>query len=250
MTPRIQPSLPKYVQIANHYRDRILHGELVPGDEIPSERRIVEEWLVSRPTATRALSALRVEGLVEARQGSGTYVRERPAISRRERDRYGRASGTGRVYTPQEHAVIVEAGFAPASDAAAVVLGIEPGEAAVRRRRVIHDADGPAELSTSWFTAEMGARAPQLLETSRIFQGTVRYVAQATGRRPSAASERASARLATDEEVSALRLGPPPAAVLLVHHVVYDERSEPLEFSEAVYPPGRWSFDDHYELDS
>lgn len=250
MTPQIQASLPKYVQIANHYRDRILRGELVPGDEIPSERRIVEEWLVSRPTATRALSALRVEGLVEARQGSGTYVRKRPSISRRARDRYDRASGTGRIYTDQERAVILDAGLAPATEPVAVALSIETGSPAVRRRRVIHDAEGPAEFSTSWFTAEIGERAPELLKTSRILQGAVHYVAQVTGRRPLAASDRATARLASDEEASALELGPSPAAVLLVHHVVFDEQSEPMEFIEAVYPPGRWSFDDHYELGS
>jgi GntR family transcriptional regulator len=34
---------------------------------VPSERQIAEEWSVSRPTATRALAALRAEELVEAR---------------------------------------------------------------------------------------------------------------------------------------------------------------------------------------
>jgi len=94
VSPEIQQVLPKYVQVADHIRDLILRGELRPGDEIPSERRIVEEWRVSRPTATRALAALRAEGLVEARQGSGTFVREQPTLTRRARDRYARGRAT------------------------------------------------------------------------------------------------------------------------------------------------------------
>jgi GntR family transcriptional regulator len=67
MSPEIQQALPKFLQIANHIRGQIARGELRPGDEVPSERQIAEEWRVSRPTATRALSALRAEELVEAR---------------------------------------------------------------------------------------------------------------------------------------------------------------------------------------
>jgi hypothetical protein len=31
------------------------------------------------------------------------------------------------------------------------------------------------------------------------------------------------------------------AAVMVVRHIVYDTRDEPLEFAEAVYPQGRWA---------
>lgn len=75
MGPEIEQVLPKYLQVADHIRGQIVRGELAPGDEVPSEREIAEQWNVSRPTATRALAALRAEGLVEARQGSGTFVR-------------------------------------------------------------------------------------------------------------------------------------------------------------------------------
>jgi GntR family transcriptional regulator len=63
------------MQIARFIRDQVICGELKPGDEVPSEREIAEVWEVSRPTATRALAALRAEGLVESRRGSGTFVR-------------------------------------------------------------------------------------------------------------------------------------------------------------------------------
>ncbi|MGH8931007.1 MAG: GntR family transcriptional regulator, partial [Egibacteraceae bacterium] len=100
MTPKLEVALPKYVQVADYIREQIMTGALKPGDALPSERQLVDEWGVSRPTATKALSALRVEGLVEARQGSGTFVRAQPTLSRRARDRYARARATGRLYLP------------------------------------------------------------------------------------------------------------------------------------------------------
>ena len=45
--PELEQALPKYLQIAGHIRDRILRGDLQPGDEVPSERQIAAEWNVS-----------------------------------------------------------------------------------------------------------------------------------------------------------------------------------------------------------
>jgi DNA-binding GntR family transcriptional regulator len=66
--------LPKYQQIAGSLRTLILQGELTEGDEIPSERQLAEAWQVARPTAARAVGELRRWGLVESRQGAGTFV--------------------------------------------------------------------------------------------------------------------------------------------------------------------------------
>jgi len=38
------------------------------------------------------------------------------------------------------------------------------------------------------------------------------------------------------------------AAVLLIHHTTYDDGGEPIEFVEAVYPGGRWTFEDEYPI--
>ncbi|MGH8896754.1 MAG: GntR family transcriptional regulator [Egibacteraceae bacterium] len=130
MSPKIEQSLPKYMQVANHIRNQIIKGELKPGDEVPSERQIVEEWGVSRPTATKALSALRVEGLVEAQQGSGTFVRAQPKI-------FGRATATcvlvqpaGIYARPTQRDPLFRCGTSIGR--AAVALGLDLGTEAIR----------------------------------------------------------------------------------------------------------------------
>ena len=49
-------------------------GRLEPGDKLPPERELATMLGVSRPSVRQALSALGLIGVVEARQGSGTYV--------------------------------------------------------------------------------------------------------------------------------------------------------------------------------
>ncbi|MEU6934886.1 TetR/AcrR family transcriptional regulator C-terminal domain-containing protein [Streptomyces sp. NPDC046374] len=65
---------PPYLRIVAAIRRRIAEGELAPGDRVPSTRQIAGEWGVALATATKALTTLRLEGLVEARPRIGTVV--------------------------------------------------------------------------------------------------------------------------------------------------------------------------------
>ncbi|MFI1947183.1 TetR/AcrR family transcriptional regulator C-terminal domain-containing protein [Streptomyces virginiae] len=65
---------PPYLRIVATIRRRIADGELAPGDRVPSTRQIAAEWGVALATATKALTTLRMEGLVEARPRIGTVV--------------------------------------------------------------------------------------------------------------------------------------------------------------------------------
>jgi DNA-binding transcriptional regulator YhcF (GntR family) len=74
-------------RIVADIRRRIAAGELRPGDRVPSTRQITREWGVAIATATKALAALRHEGLVRAVPGVGTVVDSRePAPQPRRRE--------------------------------------------------------------------------------------------------------------------------------------------------------------------
>lgn len=66
----------QYRQLADILRGRITSGQLQPGDRLPSESRLEQEYGISRETIRRALRLLRDEGLVVTEQGYGTRVRE------------------------------------------------------------------------------------------------------------------------------------------------------------------------------
>jgi DNA-binding LacI/PurR family transcriptional regulator len=67
---------PKYKQIYTRLRNALANREFAPGDKLPSENELVEQFGASRPTVGRALAQLENEGLVERRAGSGTFVLE------------------------------------------------------------------------------------------------------------------------------------------------------------------------------
>ena len=63
-------------QVFAQLRDRILDGTWPPGGKIPSENALAEALGVSRVSIREALHMLASLGLLESKQGGGTYVRE------------------------------------------------------------------------------------------------------------------------------------------------------------------------------
>jgi DNA-binding FadR family transcriptional regulator len=55
-------------------KSRILDGTLGPGEKLPSEADLIEEYSVSRTVIREAVTRLRTEGLVETFQGRGSFV--------------------------------------------------------------------------------------------------------------------------------------------------------------------------------
>lgn len=66
---------PPYLQIAAQLRADIESGVLAPGARLPSLNRLCQEWGVSKGTVVRAVAVLADAGLVESRQGWGTFVK-------------------------------------------------------------------------------------------------------------------------------------------------------------------------------
>lgn len=66
--------LPKYYQLTEILRQRITSGELKPGDQLPTEEMLCQEFDLSRGTVRHAFSALVNDGLVRREQGKGTFV--------------------------------------------------------------------------------------------------------------------------------------------------------------------------------
>src|SRR4051794_10285447 len=73
----IDPSADRAVfrQLADLLRDQIESGELGPGEPLPSELRLAQEYGISRTTVRQAIAQLRTEGLVTVERPRGTFVR-------------------------------------------------------------------------------------------------------------------------------------------------------------------------------
>ncbi|MEX2283482.1 MAG: GntR family transcriptional regulator [Gemmatimonadota bacterium] len=78
--------IPLYEQIAHRLRVAIAAGELAAGAGLPSVRKLATDLRINPATVVQAYRELESEGLVEMRQGSGTFVGEVGA-PRRARER-------------------------------------------------------------------------------------------------------------------------------------------------------------------
>lgn len=63
-------------RIAADLTDAIAHGTYAPGQRLPSEHALAEQFGVNRHTIRRSLASLCNQGLLRVTQGSGTYVEE------------------------------------------------------------------------------------------------------------------------------------------------------------------------------
>lgn len=61
-------------EIAKQIMDLIASGDLEPGQRLPSERELCEQFGASRPTLREALRCLSIVGVLNARVGEGTSV--------------------------------------------------------------------------------------------------------------------------------------------------------------------------------
>lgn len=68
-----------YKQIADDLRSRIVNGQLSPGEDVPTEAELAQQWSTSRGPIRNALAALRQEGLIETTRGRPARVRTRKA---------------------------------------------------------------------------------------------------------------------------------------------------------------------------
>lgn len=72
------PGRPKHQVIYETLSGEIVAGRLVPGQRLPTEMQLVEQFGASRPTVTRAMQRLVADGLIERRTRAGTFVRTAP----------------------------------------------------------------------------------------------------------------------------------------------------------------------------
>jgi GntR family transcriptional regulator len=159
---------PSYRQIADRLRERILGGEFAPGDPLPSESELVAEFGVSRPTVRSALSLLKNEGRIHARQGRGVFVRAQKQRLRRSSDRYSQqnrepgrtplVADTAAVEPPQVE--LLRFAPQPASSAIAGRLALAEDSLVLVTALRLHTSEGVVQTSTAYLPYELAKDSP------------------------------------------------------------------------------------------
>lgn len=128
--------LARYQQLADHLRTQIAANEFSPGERLPSEAELARQHDVALGTVRQAVAVLTEEGLVERRQGRGTFV-AKPDFSA-SLARFFRVVGEdGRTVIPTGRVRRARLLRAPAEAREALGLGEDGHAVYVERARVI-----------------------------------------------------------------------------------------------------------------
>ncbi len=81
-------TVPLYAQVVEQIKALVGARALRPGDRLPSVRDLAVDLRVNRNTAAKAYQMLEVEGVIETRQGDGSFISAgAPLLSSEERKR-------------------------------------------------------------------------------------------------------------------------------------------------------------------
>jgi GntR family transcriptional regulator len=247
---------PVYLRVLEDLRTRIRDGVLGPGARVPSRNAIIARYGVGETAAKHALQVLATEGLIEARAGSGSYVRKVPASCYLEHDRLhfpgspfgldesakaghdGRGDGARRTARRLSWEHQTEHLVPPAHIAAR--LGLEAGAAATVTRYLLSSDGEPVQLATSYEPADITAgTAVAVPEQGPLAgRGVIERMAS-IGIEVDQVVEEISVRLSLRAEASALAL-PPGAPVLLIERV-HRSGGRAVEAGEVVIAAERFT---------
>ena len=232
--------VPRYFEIEQALRARI--AELAPGEPLPSDAMLVEEFGVSRMTARNAVQRLVQDGLVYRVPGRGTFVARAPAHRQAgkvlsfsdEMRRRGRTPRSRLLHRSMRSPTRIEARELQLSGRTRVV--------AVRRVRL---ADGePVALEE----AVLPDTVADVVMAADLEGDSLHAVLIAAGRVPTSghASIGAETASASEAELLGVTRG---AALLVERRLILDDRGRPLERTKTRYVADRYGLDVNFEVE-
>lgn len=243
-------NIPQYRRVADDLRTQIRSGTLAAGSRLPSLPGLAEQYGVSVDVANKAIGTLRAEGLVETRQGSGSFVRGFTLIPRVSPSRLSKTQwGSGKAIQDLDtgrrwRTVDVVVSEAPAPADVAEALGIATDTTVITRgRRYIVD-DRPVQLATSFYLLDM-VRGTAITYTDTGPGGSYARLAE-LGHEPVRFEEIVVARAPHPDEVSALALPKTGSVVFHITRHAFTSVDRCVEVNHMVLDAAAYSLRYHF----
>jgi GntR family transcriptional regulator len=219
----------RYRSIAGDLRRRMEAKEFAAGRLLPSEAELSRAYDASRVTVRRALEQLKVEGLVDSRQGFGWFVAVDPL--RQTLGRLGTIEGQIADLGREGERRVLDFGFVAAPARARQVLGVDK----VLRVRRLNLADGePFARVTVWVPEDLGASLSRSdVERASFYE----LLPVSLG----GAVQTIGAAAAGTEDAKLLQV-PKGSPVLRCERVTYTTDKQPVLLSVHVFPAFRTEF--------
>ncbi|GCE05256.1 GntR family transcriptional regulator [Dictyobacter aurantiacus] len=228
--------LPRYYQLKEIMREKIRLGEWKPGDLIPSERELGEQYGISRMTARQAITELVNEGLFYREQGKGTFV-SRHKITQQLLHLTGFTEDI-RARGQRPGTKVLTAKMSPADETTAERLRIKTGQPIFYLQRLRLADDEPLAVEVSHLSF-MGCE--KLLEEDLEQNSLYRLLETRYGLPLVEAEQEIEAGLFDEASAQLLKV-PVNSAALFTRRTTYTERDTPIEYARAMYCGNKYTY--------
>jgi GntR family transcriptional regulator len=224
-----------FARIANHYREKILSGDLEPGVKLPTNKEMSGSWGVAVATVGRALQQLQVEGIIRT-SPRGTFVADDPMAGVSARDRLARVQRVRSMLMAGETSAVSSASLVAPPLYVAEIFDLDHGDQVVRREYTTGRGGTRLAFGVNWYPAHFAAMVPDLLSTGRKKNDDLTArVLEATGRRITYARDDMHGRAADEREAS--HLGLPVGTPILAGAHRWADDDGVIEYGEWCLPP-------------
>ncbi len=229
----VSSRIPLYYQLENVLREKITSGSFVGGERLPTEIELIEQYGVSRITVRQALASLAADGLIERKQGRGTFIAERKSKKRK---------FTGTIHLTGSLDELIEMGMdtpvkvlemnrVDADAHEAELLRIKIGTPIYRLKRLRMVENKPYSLILNYLPEDIGSK----LTMAELSTGAVLHTMETKlGLKLDNAVQEIKAELADPYVANLLdiRVG---SALLSIERTVYTDEGRPVEYVHTLY---------------
>lgn len=225
---------PLYVRLQDRIKRAIETGSLQPLEALPGERDIAHALNVSRVTVRKALSGLVSAGLLEQRQGSGTYVSRKPPAVEQPLSRLTSFSEDMRLRGFETESRWLDREVSPPSTTEAFHLALSMQDRVCRLRRLRLAGGAPVAI-------ELAAIPHRVLADPDAVGASLYARLDALGAKPVRALQRVSAANLGENDAALLNV-PAGSAALSIERISFLAGGQPVEFTRSFYRGDAYDF--------
>ncbi len=228
---------PRYYKIYRLLKHAIESGQYVDHKAMPGENLLAEKYKVSRLTIRRSLELLQREGLVERRQGSGTFpVAGNAAAQPLRADINKLVAHLNKMGTGTE-ARVLSFGYETANEMARHQLELPANSKVQKAIRVRYHNKVPFSYLVTYVPEDIGRRYTK----EDLERAPLQALLRGLGIRLGSAEQSFTATAADAHHAEALHVGI-SSPLLCIKRLNRDTQGRPVEYLVAVYTPEHFEY--------
>lgn len=236
MSLDLNSPIPLNVQLQDFLRNEILKGVLT--EKIPSERELMDRFLVSRSTVREAISALVHQGVLEKRHGKGTFVYHRPV-----EEWLGNLSTYNKIIEDlgmKPGTRLLKHGIEESPKKAAGISGLKIFNTnklyAIERLRLADEV--PIAIEKQYYPLDIGRRLAEFDLNEAVIYNLLEL---SLGINLWEAEQVITSKMPTKEDAAHLHI-PQSTSVLVIERATFDPDGSPIEYLQGIFRSDMYAF--------